>query len=412
MVEYNHNQNNTKEAFQFVFCFSTKLKPKIYINYEIGDVCMKRKILGVFVVASLMLTAVGCGNSNGTTTPSASNSSGTTPGSNSTVKKVGISMPTRSSERWIKDGENMQKEFKDKGYEVILQYAQNEIPTQVSNIENMITSGVNCLVIAAIDGEQLTEVLKKAADKNIKVIAYDRLIRKSANVDYYASFDNFKVGVTQASYLEKSLGLKDGKGPFNIELFAGSPDDNNATLFFKGAMSVLQPYMDSKKLVVRSGQTDFKTIAIMRWEGKTAQDRMDNILSKSYGTEKVDAVLSPYDGITIGIINALKARGYGSASKALPVTSGQDAEVMSVKSIIKGEQTSTVFKDTRILAKKAVEMATAVLKGEKPVVNDEKTYENGVKVVPSFLCEIVSVDKSNYKKELIESGYYTEAQLK
>ncbi|GGJ58090.1 putative multiple sugar transport system substrate-binding protein [Anoxybacillus voinovskiensis] len=323
---------------------------------------------------------------------------------------VGISMPTKSSERWISDGENMVKEFKKLGYKTDLQYAEDVVENQVSQIENMITKGVNVLVIAPIDGEALTDVLEKAHKQGIKVISYDRLIKNSKYVDYYATFDNFKVGVLQGSYIEQKLGLKDGKGPFNIELFAGSPDDNNAYFFFDGAMSVLKPYIDSGKLVVRSGQTKFDQVATLRWDGATAQARMDNLLSAHYTNAKVDAVLSPYDGISIGIISSLKGVGYGSG-KPMPVITGQDAELASVKSIIAGEQTQTVFKDTRELAKKAVEMADAVLKGEKPEVNDTKTYNNGVKVVPSYLLEPVSVDISNYEKVLVDSGYYTKDQL-
>jgi putative multiple sugar transport system substrate-binding protein len=202
------------------------------------------------------------------------------------------------------------------------------------------------------------------------------------------------------------------KGPFNIELFAGSPDDNNAYFFFDGAMSILKPYIDSGALVVKSGQTDFKQVATLRWDGATAQSRMDNILTSNYSKSvQVDAVLSPYDGISIGIISALKSAGYFGSGKK-PLVSGQDAEIPSIKSIIAGEQYSTIFKDTRELAKKAASMVDAVLKGSTPDVNDTKTYNNGVKVIPSYLLEPVAVDASNYQKVLIDSGYYTADQLK
>ncbi|MEI2463231.1 multiple monosaccharide ABC transporter substrate-binding protein [Niallia taxi] len=324
---------------------------------------------------------------------------------------VGVSMPTKSSERWISDGKYMKEEFEKKGYKVDLQYAEDVVENQVSQIENMITKGVNVLVIAAIDGEALTNVLEKAHKQEIEVIAYDRLIKKSEYVDYYATFDNFQVGVLQGSYIEQKLGLKDGKGPFNVELFGGSPDDNNAYFFFDGAMSVLQPYIDSGKLVVQSGQTKFEQGATLRWDGATAQARMDNLLSAHYTNENVDAVLSPYDGISIGIIASLKGVGYGTADKPLPVVTGQDAELASVKSIIAGEQTQTVFKDTRELAKKAVDMSEAVLNGEEAEVNDTETYDNGVKVVPAYLLEPVSVDKENYQEIVIDSGYYDESEL-
>lgn len=332
---------------------------------------------------------------------------------------VGVTMPTKSSERWISDGKNVKDALEKLGYKVDLQYAENDIPTQVNQLENQITKGAKLLIIASIDGTAITTQLQQAADKKIPVIAYDRLIRNSPNVDYYATFDNFKVGVQQATSLLVGLKLKnaDGtegsaKGPFNVELFAGSPDDNNATFFFNGAMSVLQPYIDKGTLVVKSGQKDFKTVAILRWDPATAQKRMEDLLTKTYSTgTKVQGVLSPYDGLSIGILSALKSNGYGTAGQPYPVVTGQDAELASVKSIIAGEQYSTIFKDTRELAKKTVEMADAALKGGKPEVNNTKDYNNGNKIVPSYLLDPVIVDKTNYKKIVVEAGYYTEAQL-
>jgi putative multiple sugar transport system substrate-binding protein len=363
-----------------------------------------KKALILMLTFVLVLVLAACGGGNG--------GNGTNSGSDGEKGTVGIAMPTKSSERWVNDGANMVKEFEALGYGTDLQYGEDVIENQVAQIENMITKGVKLLVIASIDGESLTDVLQKAADANIPVIAYDRLIKKSEHVSYYATFDNFKVGVQQASYIEEKLGLKDGKGPFNIELFAGSPDDNNAYFFWDGAMSILKSYIDSGKLVVKSGQSKFDQAATLRWDGGVAQSRMDNLLSANYTSEDVHAVLSPYDGISIGILSSLKGVGYGSGGKALPIISGQDAELASVKSIIAGEQTQTVFKDTRELAKVAVKMADAVLTGGTPEVNDEKTYDNGVKVVPSYLLEPVSVDISNYEEVLIGSGYFTEDQLK
>jgi putative multiple sugar transport system substrate-binding protein len=325
---------------------------------------------------------------------------------------VGVSMPTKSSARWIDDGNNMVKVLKEKGYAVDLQYAEDDIPNQLAQIENMITKGVKALVIAAIDGTTLSDALQQAAGKGIKVIAYDRLIRNSPNVDYYATFDNFQVGVLQAGYIEKALGLKEGKGPFNIELFGGSPDDNNAFFFYNGAMSVLDPYIKSGKLVVRSGQLGMDKVSTLRWDGAVAQARMDNLLSAFYADKRVDAVLSPYDGLSIGILSSLKGVGYGSPRQPMPVVTGQDAEIPSIKSILAKEQTSTVFKDTRELAKVAANMVDAMLSGKPVEVNDTKTYENGVKVVPSYLLKPVSVDASNWKEVLIASGYYTENQVK
>ena len=325
---------------------------------------------------------------------------------------VGIAMPTKSSTRWIADGDNMVKVLQERGYKTDLQYAEDDIPTQLSQIENMVTKGAKVLVIASIDGTTLTDVLQQAADSGIKVIAYDRLIRNSGNVDYYATFDNFQVGVLQATSIVDGLGLKDGKGPFNIELFGGSPDDNNAFFFYNGAMSVLQPYIDSGKLVIPSSQQGMETVGTLRWDPSVAQARMDNLLSAYYTDKNVDAVLSPYDGLSIGIISSLKGVGYGSGNKKMPVISGQDAELPSVKSIMAGEQTSTIFKDTRELAKVTVDMVDAMAAGKEVTVNDTKTYENGVKTVPSYLLKPVLVTKDNVTQALVDSGYYTADQVK
>lgn len=338
---------------------------------------------------------------------------GIAPGASAQGKgMVGISMPTKSSARWIDDGNNMVKVLKERGYQTDLQYADDDIPNQLAQVENMITKGAKVLVIAAIDGTTLSKALQSAADKGIKVIAYDRLIRGSKNVDYYATFDNFQVGVLQATSIVDKLGLKQGKGPFNIELFGGSPDDNNAFFFYDGAMSVLKPYIDGGKLVVRSKQMGMDKVGTLRWDGAVAQSRMDNLLSAFYGKEKVHAVLSPYDGLSIGILSSLKGVGYCTAQQPCPVVSGQDAEIPSVKSILRGEQSSTVFKDTRELAKVAANMVDAVLVGKQPDINDTKTYNNGVKVVPSYLLKPVSVDNANWKQVLVGSGYYKEAQVK
>jgi putative multiple sugar transport system substrate-binding protein len=325
---------------------------------------------------------------------------------------VGVAMPTKTSTRWVSDGNSMVAALAAKGYKTDLQYADDDIPNQLAQIENMVTKGAKVLVIASIDGTTLSNVLQKAADKGVKVIAYDRLINGSKNVDYYATFDNFQVGVLQANSIVDKLGLKAGKGPFNIELFGGSPDDNNAFFFYDGAMSVLKPYIDSGKLVVRSKQMGMDKVGTLRWDGAVAQARMDNLLSAFYGKDKVHAVLSPYDGLSIGILSSLKGVGYCTAAQPCPIVSGQDAEVPSVKSMLRKEQSSTVFKDTRELAKVAANMVDALMTGKQPEINDTKTYNNKVKVVPSYLLKPVSVDLSNYKQVLIGSGYIKEEQLK
>ena len=359
------------------------------------------KLLAVVMLATLVLSA--CGSA---------------PAASDDTKMVGISMPTKTSTRWISDGESMVKSFQDLGYGTDLQFADNDIPNQIAQIENMVTKGADVLVIAAIDGSTLSDVLAKAKEAGVLVIAYDRLISKTENVDYYATFDNFGVGVIQGSQLLEGLGLKAGEaapagvGPFNIELFGGSPDDTNAFYFYDGAMSVLQPFIDAGTLVVQSGQMGMDVVGTLRWDGAVAQSRMENILSANYTDKRVDGVLAPYDGLSRGIIAALRGVGYGTADQPWPVITGQDAEVASVKAMIAGEQTYTVFKDTRELAAQTAKMVDQALKGETVDVNDTKTYDNGVKVVPSYLLTPYSVDINNYEKLLVESGYIKVEDLK
>jgi putative multiple sugar transport system substrate-binding protein len=324
---------------------------------------------------------------------------------------VGIAMPTQSSSRWISDGNSMVEQFKAAGYDTILQYAEDDIPNQLAQIENMITNGVDVLVIAAIDGTTLSNALENAHFAGIKTIAYDRLIRDSEYVDYYATFDNFKVGVQQATSLVDGLKERFGDGPYNVELFGGSPDDNNAYFFYDGAMSVLQPMIDAGRVNVVSGQMGMDTVGTLRWDGAVAQARMDNLLSAHYTDATVHGVLSPYDGLSIGIISSLKGVGYGSGDLEMPIVSGQDAEIRSIKSMLAGEQYSTVFKDTRALAGVTVGMVEALLKGGEPEINDTNTYDNGIKVVPSYLLEPVSVDLSNWEEIILGSGYYTKDQV-
>lgn len=330
-------------------------------------------------------------------------------------RTIGVSMPTQTSERWIADGNAVKEQFEKKGYKVELQYANDDIPTQSQQVEQMITRGVDALIIAAIDGTALSSQLQAAADADIPVIAYDRLIRESKNVDFYVTFDNFKVGVAQAEALLKGLGVSpDGSGasgPFNIELFAGSLDDNNAFFFFNGAMSVLKPLMDKGTLVVKSGQTKIEQVATLRWQQETAQKRMEDLLTSTYNKgDKVQGVLSPYDGLSRGIITALQNAGYGKGG-AMPVVTGQDAEIASVKLISDGVQSSTIFKDTRLLAEQAVVAGEAFLKGETPEANDTETYDNGVKVVPSFLLPVETVFKEDIQPALVDSGYWTAEEV-
>lgn len=362
---------------------------------------MKKRILSLALVGvmTLSLAFTGCGSKNSDDGDKAE----------SNGKKVGVAMPTQSSERWINDGNNMKKKLEDLGYEVDLQYAEDDVQAQVSQIENMIAAGADCLVVASIDSEALINVLKTAQDNEIPVIAYDRLLMNTDAVSYYASFDNEGVGRKIGEYIEEKAGLATATEPQTIEFFMGSPDDNNAHLLYDGVMSVLQQYLDNGMLVCKSGRTSFDDTCILRWSQETAQQNCENFLSGFYADEDLDICCSAFDGFAYGIKAALEGAGYTEAN--WPLITGQDAEVMAVKNITTGKQTQTIFKDTGLLADKCVTMVQAVLEGSEPEINDTETYDNGVKVVPSYLCEPVSIDKDNYKEVVVESGYYTEDQI-
>ena len=326
---------------------------------------------------------------------------------------IGISMPTQSSERWIKDGNTMKEILEAKGYTVDLQYAEDDIPTQKSQIENMITKGAQVLIIAAVDGSTLSATLDQAGKDGVKIISYDRLLVDTEAVSYYATFDNRGVGRLQAQSLVDGLKANKGEGPYNVELFAGSPDDTNSFYFYSGAMDVLQPLIDAGTVVVVSGQTAQADIGTLRWDGAVAQSRMDGLLAANYSSgEELDGVLSPYDGISRGIISALTSFGYQPGTENWPVVTGQDAEAASIKLIIAGQQYSTILKDTRDLAAVAAGMVDAVLTGTEPEINDTTTYDNNVKIVPSYLLIPYTVTVDNYQELVMDSGYLKADDIK
>lgn len=374
----------------------------------------------LFAAATAMaLAACSGGGAGAPTSDSGDGGSSSDSGSSSASSEcgtIGVAMPTQTSERWLADGAAVEQGFIDAGCTVDLQFANDDIPIQSQQIDQMITSGVDLLVVAAIDGTALSSQLDAAAAAGIPVISYDRLIRDSGNVDFYVTFDNYTVGVQQATSLLVGLGVLDTSGaetgqmgPFNIELFAGSLDDNNAHFFWQGAIDTLQPFLDSGVLTVPSGQTDIEQAAILRWQQETAQKRMEDLLTSAYsGGTELHGVLSPYDGLSRGIITALQNAGFGPAiSDGLPIVSGQDAEIASVALINDGVQYATIFKDTRKLAAEAVVAGLAYLDGSEPTANDTTTYDNGVKVVPSFLLESDIIYADNIESLLVESGYWT-----
>ena len=369
-----------------------------------------KKILAMLLALVMVLSLAACGGSEAPAAPEAP--AAEAPAAEAPAEEasnlIGVAMPTKDLQRWIQDGDNMKAQLEAAGYQVDLQYAANDIPTQVSQIENMIANGCEVLVIASIDGEALGTVLDQAKAEGIPVIAYDRLIMNSDAVSYYATFDNWDVGVKQGEYIVKALDLENQAGPFNIEFITGDPGDNNINFFFGGAMEVLQPYLDSGKLVCPSGQTEKQTVATANWASDAAQARFENILASYYsdGTE-LHAVMANNDSTALGVANALASSYTGN----YPVLTGQDCDIASVKNMLAGTQAMSVFKDTRTLAAKVVEMVDAIMKGAEPPINDTETYDNGTGVIPSFLCEPVSATVDDIQTLLIDSGYYTEADL-
>lgn len=377
-----------------------------------------KKVVAALLTAALTAGLAGCGSkapaeeSKTESAKSETETSGETESEGKKSGRIGISMPTQSSQRWIIEGNEMKDQLEAMGYTVDLQYGEDLVDHQVNQIENMLTKEIDVLIVGAIDSGAMTDIVKKVKDSGALVIAYDRLLMNTENVDYYATFDSIRIGELQGGYIVEKLGLEEGKGPFNIELFAGSLDDNNTALYWEGAMNKLSPYIDNGMLVVKSGQTDMNQCATLRWDGAEAQKRMDNILSSAYSDgSHVDAVLAPYDGISIGVLSSLKAIGYGSEDMPYPIITGQDAEIPSIKSILAGEQTQTVFVNVKNLASVAVTMADQYLSGKEVEVNMVEYYDNGVKKVSGMAIDATSLDMDNAVEELVGSGYYTEEQI-
>jgi putative multiple sugar transport system substrate-binding protein len=369
----------------------------------------KTKLAALALAGTLGLTLGACSTGGTAASP------GATGGAGAIACNVGITMPTRSLERWINDGEQLQTKLKDAGCTVDLQYADNKVDQQISQIQNQIAGGSKILVIASIDGTALGPVLETAGKQGVKVIAYDRLINGSPNVDYYATFDNYKVGQLQGEFLKEQLKLDSATDPILLEPFAGSPDDNNAKFFFAGAWDVLLPYVTKGTITVPSGKApksndEWTTIGIQGWASDKAQAEMDNRLSSFYTGKKVQAVLSPNDSLAIGIQASLKSAG-SKAGTDWPLITGQDADKANVKAMLAGEQAMTVWKDTRKLGDRVFTMIQQITKGEKVEVNDEKTYDNGVKVVPSYLIEPEVVTKDLVQIKLIDSGFLKAADV-
>ncbi|MFD1715398.1 multiple monosaccharide ABC transporter substrate-binding protein [Amnibacterium flavum] len=368
-----------------------------------------KRLLTVLVATGVVAGLAACA-------PPAGSSGGGAEGDGGIDCNVGISMPTRSLERWINDGEGLKSKLEDDGCTVDLQYADNKTDQQISQIQNQVAGGAKILVVAAVDGLTLGPALEDAKSQDVTVIAYDRLINGTDAVDYYATFDNYKVGQLQGQFIENQLGLADGAGPFNFEPFAGSPDDNNAGFFFQGAWDVLLPYVESGQLVIPSGKLsatndDWKSIGILGWGSDDAQAEMDNRLQSFYtGGQKVQVVLSPNDSLALGIEQSLSSAGYTPGSD-WPIITGQDADKANVEAILADRQSMTVWKDTRELGNQVQKMIQAIVAGDEVEVNDTETYDNGNKVVPSFLLDPQVVVKDDVQSLLIDSGFLKAADV-
>ena len=326
--------------------------------------------------------------------------------------RIGVAMPTQTRQRWNQDGANIERKLLERGYSVDLEFGNNEIDLQISQIDKMIEDGCKVIIIGAVDANSLSAVLDRAKNNGIKIISYDRLIMNTDAIDYYATFDNLAVGTIQGEYIENKLGLKLGKGSYNLEITAGSLDDNNTIFFFEGAMEVLRPYIQSKQLIVQSGQVNLKQCAIPHWKEHIAKERMLNILNTYYTDKHLDIALCANDSTAIGVMAALEEKGYYNVDdEKIPIITGQDCDRNNIKMIINGEQTMSIFKDTRLLAEQVVKMVDAIVAGKEPETNDIGNYNNGVKFVPSFLVRPQFVDKDNYKEILIDSGYYNESEF-
>lgn len=349
------------------------------------------KAAAIAAIAALALTA--CGRSDTGTTGGGTGGGEAFPKDSS----IGVALPQKTSENWVLAEKLFNDGLSQAGFKPDVQFANGGVSEQQNQISAMITKGAKVIIVGAIDGAQLGTQLKQAKDSGATIIAYDRLLLNTENVDYYVAYDNFKVGELQGKALLEGMQAKKPNGPYNIELFAGSPDDANAKVFFDGAMSVLKPKIDDGTLKVLSGQKSFEQAVTQGWKAENAQRRADTLLTGSYTSASLDGVLSPNDTLARAVLTAVKAAG-----KPLPVVTGQDSEVESVKSIMAGEQYSTINKDTRKLVEHAIVMVKDIQAGKKPEINDDKSYNNKVKTVPAYLLEPVIVTKENVKTAYVD----------
>lgn len=369
---------------------------------------MKKHIVIMLCIVLAAVLCISCGGYEVTEIPSTAEKASVV-----VDKKVGVLMPNKTDERWEHDAENIQKILEQDGYQVEVRFAENNPYIQINQIEGLLKDNVDCLVISAVESEKLQEVLEKAKEKNVSVIAYDRMVMDTDAVSYYATFDNKNVGVSIGTYIKEKENLeqlrKEGKHR-TIEFFMGSPDDNNAKLVYQGVMEVLGEYLQDGTLVCVSGKVEFEDTCIAQWSKSLAEKNANQILNNDYKDRKLDIACCANDAICSGVIASLERQEY--SEEDWPMITGQDAEVEAIKYILSGKQSMSVYKDARVLADKCATMVKAVLEGTVPEINYAEGYDNGKMKVPSYLCTSVVVDKENYKEILVDGGYYTESQLK
>lgn len=374
---------------------------------------MRKKFLAGLLVAAMVASMTACGSD-----PTANNNSSSDKNSDSGKKKVGISMPTKSLERWNRDGSYLEEQFKKEGYDVEITYSDNDTDQQVNDIQNMISDNVDILVVAAIDGDTLSTVLADAKDQNIPVISYDRLIMNTDAISYYVSFDNYKVGQLQGQYIIDTLKLDGSKKKYNMEVTAGDPADNNATFFYNGAMDTLKKYIDDGTVKIVSKQQDFESVATQQWSTDEALNRMQNILSSYYadGKNQLDIALCSNDSTALGVTQAIES---DYAGKNTPLITGQDGDVANLKNILDGKQAMTVYKAVANEAVVTLKLVKSVLDGNTPdealtkefdceCSYDTDSYDNGTGKIPSYLLTPEVITKDNYKEKLVDTGYYKE----
>lgn len=352
---------------------------------------MRKIAITTTAVAAVALMALaGCSSSSG-----GRGGDSATNGASAGFEKgstIGVALPDKTSENWTIAGQIFTDDLTSAGYKPDVQYAgsTSPVPDQQAQISAMIQAGAKVIVIGANDAKQLGSQVADAEAQGIKIISYDRLISDTENVDYYVAFNNFKVGQDQGQALLDGLAAKfpDQKS-YNIELIAGAATDPNATVFFDGAMDVLQPKIDDGTLKVVSGQTTFKQVQTDGWDPKNAQTRMDTVLQGNYqGDTEINGVLSPNDTLARAALQSVKDAGKGPI-----VITGQDSEAASIPLIMSGEQYMTIYKDTRKLVEQTVTMIQSLAAGDEAETND--TENNGSKDVPTYYLDPVVVTADN-----------------